>query len=129
MFHIQTYPRLKLLRGKLTGFLTLEEFTAYVATAHQSVAEMGCNSGDWFHACDISGMMLQSQTVAEACSKFLNHPAQRSRRLALITGTSPVRMQVRRLMTRSDAAIFETPREADLWLLAPFDQRLSASAA
>ena len=126
MFTIVTNSQLKLLRVKLKGFFTVEEVGAFAAAAQKAVADMGCSSGDWLHSCDIGEMALQTQQVAEMFGQFINHPERRSRKLAIITGRSPVRMQIRRLMTRQDAVLFDLQSDADAWLLGHAHHRLSA---
>jgi len=123
MFTIVADARLKLLRVRLAGFFSLEEVGSFAEAAQNAVADMGCSSGDWLHSCDISQMPLQAQSVTDAFDLFINHPNRRSQRLAIITGSSPVRMQIRRLLGRSDAALFKTIGEADEWLLSQVDQR------
>jgi len=126
MYKILTHDRLKMLRTTIEGFLTLEELGIFAREAQQAVAAMGCSSGDWVHCCDITKLTLQSRDVAEAVGQFINHPERRSRRLAIVVGSSPARMQARRLLTRCDAAIFENMREAEAWLIGSFDHRMSA---
>lgn len=116
LFTIAAHPRRKLLRVTLQGFFTVEEVGAFARAAQEAVASMGCRTGDWVHICDISEMKLQSQEVAEAFTRVVNQPERRSRKLAIVTGQSPVRMQIKRVLTRPDAGVFKTALEAERWV-------------
>ena len=39
-----------------------------------------------------------------------------SRRIAVVTGSSLARMQVRRILSRNDAAFFDAEEDAEAWL-------------
>jgi hypothetical protein len=116
VFTIAAHPRRKLLRVALQGFFTVEQVAWFARSAQEAVAGMGCRSGDWVHICDISDMKVQSQEVAEAFTRFINHPERRSRKLAIVTGQSPVRMQIKRVLACSDAGVFKTVMEAERWI-------------
>jgi hypothetical protein len=116
VFSISTEPSQKLLRVKLTGFFTVEAVAAFARAAQKAVGEMGCASGEYLHLCDVSDLSLQSQNVVPAFERFINSPERRSHKLAIVTGHAAIRMQIRRLLRRSDAAVFTSVADAEQWL-------------
>lgn len=128
VFTVTSQTHRKLLRVKLSGFFTRAEVIAFAAAAQAAVAEMGCESGDWYHLCDASDLKLQSQEVVDAITGFINNPARRSRKLAIVTGKASIRMQIRRVLDRPDAAMFETIEEAERWLFDGMGEPCAASA-
>jgi len=66
--------------------------------------------------CDPRGVQIQSQEAVVAFADMLAHPAARSRRLAYVVNATLVRMQLKRLTMRNDAAYFPDPVAAEVWL-------------
>lgn len=99
----------------LTGFLTLEEVADF---ARRQKASYDCLAPVKGHLtlCDISACKIQTNEVVEAFRRLLTDPALRSRRIAFVTGNSPARMQVRRLIDRDSARFFENAADAEAWL-------------
>jgi glucuronate isomerase len=116
MYSIVTDSAKKLVTIKIVGMLTIEQVRALYAEEHEAIRRMGCRLGDHLALVDLTECNLQLQDVAAAFQKEMNGSAK-AKRLALYTGSSLSRMQLRRITTRDDAQIFATREEALAWLL------------
>ncbi|PAX06700.1 hypothetical protein [Sphingomonas lenta] len=124
MYTITADPGRKLITIALQGMLTPEQVAALYRDEHLAIQRMGCRVGEHLALVDLTGCPLQIQDVASAFQRAMDGPGK-ARRLALFTGSSLARMQIRRIMRRSDAALFETRAEAEAWLFAD-DARAAA---
>lgn len=125
-FAIMIQPRRNLMRVTLKGFFALSDVAALDVERRVALIKLGCLPNDHVTMVDVSDCKLQSQEVVQAFQTMLGEPRYRSRRLAFVTGSSLVRMQVRRIMNSDTAHFFETAVEAQLWL---FEHQASAIAA
>ena len=121
MFSITTDPHRKLVRVTITGMLTTDDVRELYRQERQAVLGMACRLGDHLALADLTGCALQLQDVAAAFQREM-HSIARARRLALVVGGSVVKMQVRRILRRADAALFATVDGAEQWLFAAGDK-------
>ena len=115
MYSIASDSGRKLVTIKIIGMLTPEQVKTLYAEEHEAIRRMGCRLGEHYALVDLTECNLQLQDVATAFQKEMNGSA-RAKRLALYTGSSLSRMQVRRITKREDAQIFATREEAIAWL-------------
>lgn len=91
------------------------------AFAHDFVAEMRkVDSGENRHLVlvDLSSAAIQSQDVFEAFRAMLVGGQTTARRLAIFTGSVPMRMEARRVTTlRQNIALFDSEAKAMAWLM------------
>lgn len=121
MYTVTADPDRKLITIALHGMLTPEQVAALYRDEHLAIQRMGCRIGEHVALVDLTGCPLQIQDVANAFQRNMEGRGK-ARRLALFTGGSLARMQVRRITRRSDAAIFSTRGEAEAWLFADDEQ-------
>jgi hypothetical protein len=117
MFQILPDAGRKLLRVHLSGFFSIEEVADFCVQAQAAILGMGCRSGDHMLLVDTRGCVLQSQPVVVAFGKLISEPRFVARRIAIVTGTVASRMQTRRILAHPAARLFDTPDEAEAWLL------------
>ncbi len=124
MFHIEIDDRIGLMDVRLSGLMSIEEVRRYIAELGSAFVRHQMRAG-YLMRVDVSLAMLQSQAVIAALQDQIAH-FPKARRIAIVTGDSLVRIQVRRVMTQSYARMFTTAGEGLVWLLSP---EASASAA
>ena len=118
-FDITIDPARKLLRITLRGFFSAENVGEYLVAKNAALTRLNCRPNQHVTLVDVSASKLQSQDVVRAFQSTIADPRHQSRRIAIVTGSSLARMQVRRLLTRDNAGCFETIEEAEAWLIRP----------
>lgn len=118
-YTIEAEPAHDLIRMTLTGFFDIETIRAFGAARYPVIARLGCARNQHITLCDIAGCSLQSQESVAAFQQVLGEGDIRSRKLAMVTGSSLAWMQARRILNRDELACFDTEPEAMQWLLAP----------
>jgi hypothetical protein len=118
-YTIEAEPAHDLVRMTLTGFFDIETIRAFGAARHPVIARLGCARNQHIVLLDISGCSLQSQEAVATFQQVLGEGDVRSRKLAVVTGSSLAWMQARRILNRDGLACFETEPEAMQWLLTP----------
>jgi hypothetical protein len=101
----------------LEGFLSPAEIAEFAADFRDAKTAHPKGTDHHLTIIDISQFKIQAQSVAEGFAGLLADPAIRSRRLALVVGDSPVKMQLRR-MIHENARIFDDEGSANEWLFA-----------
>ncbi len=125
LYTITTDSDRKLVTIKITGLISTREVEQLYREEHAAIRRMGCWLGDHYALVDLTECKLQLQDVAAAFQQQMSSSAK-AKRLALFTGSSLSRMQVRRITQRDNAQIFATQEEAENWLFNADD--LSAAA-
>lgn len=114
-FDIQRQPHGDLVTSTLAGFFKVADVAAYADRVEQAIRACIQRRGHYRMILDVSGCAIQSQDVIAA---FIGHvqkmPA--ARRSAVVVGSSIVRMQIRRVMTRPNVEVFETLADAVAWV-------------
>jgi hypothetical protein len=117
MFTIEVDRNRGLLRIVLEGFMSMNEMTEF-AEAHASAArDLDCAPGEHLTICDVTRCAIQPQDVAAELERLIVEAPRRARRLAVVVGDSPVRLQARRVVKREEAGLFVSVAEAEAWLL------------
>lgn len=109
-----------LFETAVIGFWTLDDVgnfaRAITAAGRRILDETGCAP---VSVCDYSAAGTQSREVADAMETMMRHPAVRSRRIGIVTGSALARMQARRLLAeRPEVRFFAGREEAVAWVLA-----------
>jgi hypothetical protein len=115
-YAITIEPERKLLRIVMSGFFAFENAAQLEIDRHAALVRLGCARNQHVTLVDVTACKLQPQDVVLAFQVALANPRYMSRRIALVTGNSGVRMQVRRVTTPSHANFFETTEAAEAWL-------------
>ena len=117
-FRIATDDSRCLLRIELGGFFEAADVVALAGERAMAIGRMRCGRNRHVTLCDVSACKIQAQDVTEVFAAMIADPAFQSRRLAIVTGSSLARMQVRRMLQRDGAAYFDDVASAEAWLFA-----------
>lgn len=116
-----------LMRITLGGFFGATEMADFVAAQAAAYRRMTTPRGQHVTLVDVRACKLQPQETVEAFRAILRDPAGQGRRLAFVTGASPVKMQIRRLLERDTARVFDDAESAETWLCAADDAAARAA--
>jgi hypothetical protein len=106
------------VRIKLGGFFALEDVQDFAVAQRRAYEALASAMGRHVTLCDVSDCKIQPQEVVEAFRGLLTDRTLMSARLAFVTGTSPAKMQIRRLIARDTCRFFEDTLSAERWLMA-----------
>lgn len=114
-YSLQLRPPGDLIVATLGGFFTLPQVVAYTGEAEAMIERCLHTHNGYRILIDISDCAIQSQEVTAA---FERHVAgvPRSRRVAVVTKSPIIRMQIRRIIGRPELAVFEHVSEALVWM-------------
>jgi hypothetical protein len=119
-----------IVRASLNGFFSSGDVAGFARDQRGAYAALAGRIGQHVTLVDVSECKIQPQDVVEAFRALLNDPALMSRRIAFVTGSSPARMQIRRLINRDSARFFDDIAAAEAWLAAsPVVNRAPAPTA
>ena len=105
------------VRIKLGGFFALSDVYEFAAAQAMAYEALASSRGRHVTLCDVSDCKIQLQEVVEAFRELLADPALMSLRMAFVTGASPAKMQIRRLIARDSCRFFEDAQTAERWLV------------
>ena len=126
MFKIRIDPVSRFVSIEMSGFMARAEASAYVAQIEaEFVAKIGARP--YTMLIDTRDAPLQSQEVIETFRAHIGH-FPKAQRIALVTGGSLARIQLRRVLARDYAQFFDTPEEALAWLRSPAESVTAARA-
>jgi len=117
MYQIETDRRRNLIAVTLGGMLSVGEVAAYIAELRERFRAERFTAG-YRILIDVDACCIQSQAMIEAMREHMVRFPKASR-IAMATGSSLARMQVKRLMTQPYARVFESRAEGLAWLVAP----------
>lgn len=120
-FAIDVEPEHDLVHMTLSGFFDIATIMEFSAARRPAFARLTCPHNHHVVLLDISGCSLQSQEAVATFQKILDDRNMRSRKLAVVTGSSLSWMQARRIINRDGVTCFQTDEEARAWLLASAD--------
>lgn len=104
-----------LIVSTLAGFFSLPEVAAYSAETEALIERCSLAHGGYRILIDVSECAIQSQDVTAAFSRHVAG-VPRSRRVAVVTTSPIIRMQIRRIVGRPELAVFEDLPEARIWI-------------
>ena len=112
---LRAHPPGDLIITTLEGFFSLAQVAVYADAAERLIRQCSIAHGTYRILIDISGCAIQSQDVTAA---FGRHVARvpRSRRVAVVTQSPMIRMQIRRIVGRAELAVFADGEDARSWL-------------
>jgi hypothetical protein len=114
-FDIRPDARANLMKVKLAGFFAATDVDRFALAYRQGLERL--QGYGHLTLADIRGMKIQSQDIVAAFSSFMSSPRVRSRKLAFVCASTLARLQAERLTDRKDVKFFESPHEAEAWLL------------
>lgn len=123
-FTIRTDRTRGLLHVTMSGFYTVDDVTHYHAAVVAASEALGRAPSAQVMICDISAMQIQSQGIVAAFARVMDDPRYAERRVAFVVASTLARMQLMRIISGRDVAIFTQTAEAETWL---FDRTAHAA--
>ena len=114
MYDIQIDRRHNLLEATLSGMMTVDEVSAYVADLKRAFVMNKLRS--YSMVIDVTNCPIQQQSMVQAMGSHMA-TMPKAKALAIVVGSSLARMQVRRLFTQPYARIVATIEEGRAWVL------------
>lgn len=118
-YHVVARPEHDLISMTLSGFFGPSDVAGFDAARRLAHARLRCAPNRHDTLVDVRNLKLQAQDVVETFREILAEPSTRSRRLAFVTGTSAIRMQLRRVIDRDAIRCFAEMPAAEAWLGLP----------
>ena len=125
-FSFRIDPALGLVRITMSGLFTPADVAAFLAARAEAHARLGCAPNQHLTLNDMRGMKIQPQEIVAAFRDMLADPAYRSRKFAVVIGATLARAQLMRALGTRRIACFETPEEAEAWLLSDAEDAAAA---
>jgi hypothetical protein len=104
------------LRITMGGFFGMSDVDAFARDVAIRLADMNTKPNEHLILCDLRRMKIQAQETVAAFGGLAGSADLRSRRLAVVTGTSLVRTQAMRLTDRRRVSFFDNIDAAERWL-------------
>jgi hypothetical protein len=114
MYTIKVDKRLELVEVNLSGMMSTEEVAAYIADLKRAFVSHRLHS--YVMVIDVTNCPIQSQDMIQAMGQHMA-TMPKARALAIVTGSSLSRMQVRRLFTQPYARTTANVAEGRSWVL------------
>ena len=130
MYSITVDHGRRIVCAKLSGFFSEEEVAAFARDEQAAAASLGCKSGEFGLLLQTPGGILQSQDVVTAFQRLLTDLPLKAGRVAIVSESALLKMQLRRIMATDRSGVFDTVVEALAWIgegLNPTARRPSAS--
>ena len=121
MYSIAVDRERRIVCATMSGFFSEEEVAAFARDEQAAAASLGCPSGQFGLLIEGSGGLIQSQDVAAAFRALMADLPLKAGRIAMVTGSALLKLQLRRMITSDRAAVFDTMDEARAWI----EQRLA----
>lgn len=115
MYAIRVDRQHSLIEATLAGMMTLEEVASYIAEIKRAYVVNRLHG--YSMVIDVSGCPIQQQDIIQAMGAHMA-TMPKAKSLAIVTGSSLARMQIRRLFTQPYARIVATVGEGRAWVIA-----------
>lgn len=115
-YTISIDPPRQLLRIAFRGFFRAEDLAEYESRKHLALVQLGLPTHQHVTLCDFTECVPQSQEVLDLFRQTLDNPRYSSRKLAVVVSTALTALQVKRIVTRPNAACFTDVAAAEAWL-------------
>ncbi len=114
MYRIEVDAANRVVEATLGGLMSVEEVGAYIGELRSTIAAWRLN--DYAMVIDVSDCPIQLQEMIRAMGEHMA-TMPKARALAVVTGSSLAKMQIKRLFTQSYARIVNTVEEGRAWVL------------
>jgi hypothetical protein len=119
MYKIIVNPEKNLIELELEGFWAESHFEQFMADEQAALQRLRCPIGKHRLLCDLSNLKVIAQNVAARIAQDLNSQGPRDAEwIAIVVSAPLLKLQMQRLLTRSNAQIFDDFASAREWLLA-----------
>jgi hypothetical protein len=117
MYKIEVDIDRNLIKAELEGFWTADDFEQFIADEQAALSKLKCPAGKHILLCDLSKLNVVAQDVVGHIVTDLNSQGPRDAAWVAIVIHSPLlKMQMQRLITRSNMVIFDDYIEAEKWI-------------
>jgi hypothetical protein len=106
-----------LIRITTSGLFGPDDAEAFLEARAAAHAELGLPPNQHMTLNDMRGLKIQAQEIVAAFQQIMADPAWRSRRLAFVVPKTLARAQISRAVAGRDCRCFDTPEEAEAWLI------------
>lgn len=113
MYDIQVDRKYAVINVTLSGLMTSQEVDAYIADLKKGFVSNGLRT--YAMVIDVSACPIQSQDVIARMGEHMA-AMPKAHALAVVTGSSLAKMQIRRLFKQSYARIVSTVAEGRSWV-------------
>jgi hypothetical protein len=118
MYKIEIDIDRNLIKAELEGFWTADDFEHFIADEQKALSKLKCPAGKHILLCDLSKLNVVAQDVASHLVTELNSQGPRDAAfVAIVIHSTLLKMQMQRLITRSNMVIFDDYIEAEKWIL------------
>ena len=117
-YSFEVDPERDLVRIRMGGFFRHADIAGFLEARRLAHQQLRCAPNAHVTVNDIREMSIQSQDIVDAFQEMLAASEYRSRRLAFVVGYTLARAQAIRALESRSARWFETPGQAEAWLLA-----------
>jgi hypothetical protein len=118
MYKIEVDIDRNLIKAQLEGFWTADDFEHFIADEQAALSKLKCPAGKHIVLCDLSNLNVVAQDVVAHIVTELNSQGPRDAAwVAIIIHSTLLKMQMKRLITRSNMMIFDTDEQGREWLL------------
>ncbi|WP_106514052.1 hypothetical protein [Allosphingosinicella deserti] len=114
MYRIHVDAARSIVEVTLGGLMSVAEVDTYIADLKQEFIAHGLR--DYAMIIDVCACPIQPQEMIRRMGEHMA-TMPKARALAVVTGSSLARMQIRRLFTQSYARIVATPADARAWVV------------
>jgi len=114
MYDIKADTAHDLIEVKLGGLMPLDEVAAYIADLKRTISTH--DFSDYAMIIDVSECPIQSQDMIKAMGAHMA-TMPKARSLAIVTGSSLARMQIKRLFTQPYARIVASVEDGRAWVV------------
>jgi hypothetical protein len=118
-FSVKVETEQSIVRIAMSGFFQPSDVSLFVDARNTEHRQLRCPPNGHLTLVDIRGMKIQSQESVRAFAEILSDPIYASRKIAFVVETSLARMQLKRAAAGRDGGFFDSPKEAEIWLLQP----------
>ena len=102
----------------LQGFWTESEFDQFIVDERAALNKLQCQIGKHVLLCDLTNLNVVAQDVGTRIATDLNSQGPRDAEwIAIVINSALLKLQFQRLLTRSNAQIFDEATTAREWLL------------
>lgn len=115
MYSIQVDTAHNVVEVRLGGLMPLDEVAAYIFDLKRTIDAHKLGS-DYAMVIDVSDCPIQSQDMIKAMGAHMA-TMPKARSLAIVTGSSLARMQIKRLFTQPYARIVATTDQGRAWVI------------
>jgi hypothetical protein len=119
MYEIAVEVEKNLIRTALEGFMSESDFADFMRDEHAAQKQLRCAPGRHVLLCDLAKLNVVSQDMVAQVAWELNSEGPRDAAwIAIVISSALLKLQFQRILTRTNAMIFDNATSAEEWLMA-----------